>query len=170
MFLGQPNGAERQRDEPVEQAVSGESQFERATADVHDDRASDAEIEVRERATKREPRFFFADQRANPETGLGANEVQEGGSVDGIPRTAEVATASTRRAPSWAASVDMRPSASSASRMAVSLSSPDAVRPAPSLGAAFSSSTMRIEPFVDTLATICRIELDPISIAAMRRV
>ena len=51
---------------------------------------------------------------------------------------------------------------------ASALSKPVSWRPAPSRGAAFISSITRIEPFGETSAMICRIEFDPMSIAAIR--
>jgi len=52
--------------------------------------------------------------------------------------------------------------------MAISLSDPFLSRPAPSLGAAFISSTTRMTPVGETSAIVMRIEFDPISIAEMR--
>src|SRR5215217_5455474 len=83
-------------------------------------------------------------------------------------RTALVATASTRWAPSCRARVFMRERASMAARMAVPDSSPVSSSPAPSRGAAFSSSMTRMAPVGDTSATIARMELEPMSIAPMR--
>ena len=83
-------------------------------------------------------------------------------------RTALVATASTRAQPSCRASVAIRCSASSAARIPLSASSPVSCTPAPRRGAAFISSTTRMAPRLPTSATIWRMELEPMSMAAMR--
>src|SRR5450432_1185551 len=83
-------------------------------------------------------------------------------------RTALVATASTRVAPSWRASVAMRTTASVARFIAACESSPRSSIPAPRRGADFISSTTLMWPSADTSATIARIEFDPMSIAATR--
>src|SRR5687768_7513965 len=62
----------------------------------------------------------------------------------------------------------MRPTTSSASRILLSSMRRVSRVPAPRRGAAFISSTTRMVPSLPTSATICRIELDPMSIAAMR--
>src|SRR5688572_9645802 len=85
-------------------------------------------------------------------------------------RTALVATASTRVAPSCRASVAMRPIASAARCMDCEPSCPVPSRSAPSRGASFISSTTVITPSVVTSATIWRIEFEPTSMAAIRRV
>ncbi len=83
-------------------------------------------------------------------------------------RTALVATASMRLAPSCRASVAIRVRASTAASVLASSSLPLTPSPAPRRGAAFISSTTRMVPSGETSATICRIELDPMSMAAMR--
>ena len=83
-------------------------------------------------------------------------------------RTALVATATTRSASSFLASIAMLLSASTARVIAASSSRPVASRPVPSRGAAFISSTTVIVPSGSTSATICRIEFDPTSMAAIR--
>ncbi len=62
----------------------------------------------------------------------------------------------------------MRVIASVARSIAASLRWPASSSPAPSRGAAFISPTTRIFPSGATSATICRIEFDPMSIAATR--
>ena len=69
-------------------------------------------------------------------------------------RTALVATASMRFAPSWRASVAMRINDSIASRIGSSESVLVSTSPVPSRGAAFISSTTRIRPLALTSATI----------------
>src|SRR5512140_657752 len=83
-------------------------------------------------------------------------------------RTALVATASMRVAPSCRASIAMRATASVARCIAESVSEPRSSIPAPSRGADFISSTTLMCPSVDTSATIARLEFDPMSMAATR--
>src|SRR5690349_13000163 len=62
----------------------------------------------------------------------------------------------------------MRPSTTSAFCTATSLNIPRWCNPAPSLGAAFISSTTRMTPVGETSAMVCRIEFEPMSIADTR--
>ena len=112
--LGEPERAEGKRDELVEHAVGRERELERAAADVHHDRAAGAEVEVRERAAEREPRLVLAVDDADAR--VRSPGARAPGTRRALPasRTALVATASMRSAPSWRASVAMRPSASAA--------------------------------------------------------
>ena len=75
--LGEPERAERERHEVVEHAVGGERELERASADVHHDRAALAEIEVRERAQIRETRFVRSVDDAQRDAGLLAHARDE---------------------------------------------------------------------------------------------
>ena len=84
-------------------------------------------------------------------------------------RTALVATHSMRSTPSCVASVAMRCSASMADSAQSTERCPVSSTPVLRRGAAFISSTVRIWPVLLTSATMARIELEPMSIAAMRR-
>src|SRR5687768_11672779 len=55
--LSESQRSERERDEALYQAVRAHRHLERSASDVHHDCASDAEIEVRERAAEAEPRL-----------------------------------------------------------------------------------------------------------------
>ena len=83
-------------------------------------------------------------------------------------RTALVATASMRDAPSCEARATMRESDVSAASIDASASNAVRLTPAPRRGIARISSMTRIFPSGETSATICRMEFEPMSIAAMR--
>ena len=111
--LGESKRAEGERRQVVEHAVGGERQLERAAADVHHDRAADAEVEVRERAAEARAALRRRRRGRGPGDPPPAERARRTASAFDASRTALVATASMRSAPSCRASVAMRSSASS---------------------------------------------------------
>ena len=83
-LLAEADRAEGKGDQPIEQPVGAERELDRATADVHDDPSSDAQVEVCERAAEGEAGLILAAQRAHAEPGLGADPVDKGAAVGGV--------------------------------------------------------------------------------------
>ena len=106
--LGQSDRAEGQRDQSLDETVGAQRQLERAAADVHDHRAPDVRVEVRERAAEARDALRPRREDSDLESGLRRGPARETRSPLLASRTALVATTSMRLTPSWLASVAMR--------------------------------------------------------------
>src|SRR2546423_4915574 len=88
VLLGHANRAEWQRQQTVDESVGAERKLERPAADIHDDGATDAELEMRERAAEGETSFVVAVQNVDFESGFLANQLHELRAVRGFPDVA----------------------------------------------------------------------------------
>ena len=84
VLLRHPDGAERQRDQALDQSVSAQRQLERSATDVHHHSSANAKIEVRQRAAKAETRFVVAAKNSYRETGFRPHQLEKLVSVAGI--------------------------------------------------------------------------------------
>ena len=159
-----PNGSEMSRST---RPSALKRELERATADIHDDGATNSQIEMRERAAEAEAGFVLSAQDSHLEAGLRLHLLEEFVAVGGIAhcargddlRALHTELVGERRHPCQRAQRVLNGHFAQLSRL---------VEPAPNLGAAFISSTTRIVPVGETSAIVWRIEFDPMSIAEMR--
>src|SRR2546423_1669294 len=84
VLLGHANRAKWQRQQTVDESVGAERQLERPATDIHDDGATDAELEMRERAAEGETSFVVAVQNVDFESGFLANQLHELRAVRGF--------------------------------------------------------------------------------------
>ncbi len=88
VLLGHANGAHGQRDQALDKAVRTERELERAASDVHDHGATNAQVEMRERAAKAETRFVLAPENSHLEASLRAHLLEKLLAVAGFPHRA----------------------------------------------------------------------------------
>ncbi len=98
VFLRQPDRAERQRHETLDDALGAERELGRAAADVQHDRASDAHVEVGDRAAKAETRLFGAVEHAHAQAGHALDFGDERGGVGRVAHGARRDDVDARRA------------------------------------------------------------------------
>ena len=124
---------------------------------------------MRDGAAEAEPRLFVAVEHAHLEP-RGALQSRRGSCwrcSPLAPRSWRPRRCAPRRVDGRASPCGRAPRVRRGSK--ASDSSPVAPSPAARRGAAFISSTTWIDPSGETSATICRIEFEPMSIAATRR-
>ena len=82
--LGEAHRPKGQGRHALDEAVFGQHQFERATADVHHDRTAGPQLEVRQGAAEAEQGFLLAAQDPHAAAGEGFDLSGEIGAVGGI--------------------------------------------------------------------------------------